>query len=544
MSRFSRSWVSNLTDPVTSPATNSGRSAVYAPRGVAATSHPLATGAAVRVLESGGNAFDAAVTAAAVLNVVEPHMTGAGGDMFAILWVEAEKRLVGLDAMGRSGSKTDWQALSEAGSQDVPSEGARSITVPGALSGWNALVETYGTMTLQEVLEPAIRLAEGGFPVSPIVAANWAKQAPAVRANEGAAKTFLIGGEAPKTGEWFTNADLAGTLRHIAEEGIGTFYGGELGERIVAGIDELGGYITLDDLNSHECRWVEPLSIDYKGYALHELPPAGQGIGALQMLKMLEGVDLQSMGRHSAEYLHTTIEAKKLAYADLARHVADPDHMDVQPAALLDDDYLAERAGLIDPGAAAVRPNPGRPATEAETIYMTVADQYGNMISFINSLYGAFGSHVVVPGTGLALQNRGAGFTMEEGHPNQIAPNKRPYHTIIPAFVTRGGEPWLSYGVMGGAMQPQGHVQVLLNIVEFGMDVQEAIDAPRFRHYEGQSVAVENLAKDVAHRLESLGHELRDEPGGSFGGGQAIQRLTRGWVAGSDPRKDGMAAGH
>ena len=508
-----------------------------------ATSQPLATGAALKVLEAGGNAVDAAVAAAAVLNVTEPYMTGIGGDMFAILWWADEGRLVGLDASGKSGSKVDVQALLAEGADRVPGSGARSVTVPGALSGWQALLERYGTMSMAEVLESAIRIADEGFPVTPIIAKDWADNVEALRRDEGAAATFLIDGEAPDAGEWFRNPDLARTFRGIAADGIGTFYGGELGHRVVAGLDRLGGYITLQDLRNHEYRWVTPLSVDYKGYTLHELPPAGQGVAALQMLKILEGFDLKSMGHNSAHYLHTLIEAKKLADADLNRYVADPDHMEVQPDVLLDSAYLAGRAGLIDPAVAADRPDPGHFATESETIYLTVADEHGNMISFINSVFGYFGSRVVVPGTGFVLQNRGSGFTLEEGHPNRMAPNKRPFHTIIPAFVTKGGQPWMSFGVMGGAMQPQGHVQVLLNLIEFGMDPQEAIDAARFRHFSGKTVAIENLDPGVAKRLEALGHALRDPDGIAFGGGQAILKLVRGWAAASDPRKDGMAAG-
>jgi gamma-glutamyltranspeptidase/glutathione hydrolase len=535
---------SRMTGPVTSPATYSGRSTVYAPNGVAATSQPLATGAALAILEGGGNAIDAAVAAAAMLNVTEPHMTGMGGDMFAILWSAEEGRLVGLDASGKSGSKIDVDALMAGGMERVPSRGARAVTVPGALSGWSALVHTYGTMSLADVLAPAIRVAEEGFPVTPIIAQDWAGSVETLRRNPGAASTFLLDGEAPRAGEWFRNPDLARTFRRVATEGAGVFYGGELGQEIVAGLDELGGFLTVDDLANHAVRWVEPLSVDYKGYTLHELPPAGQGIAALQMLKMLEDVDFSSMRHNSAEYLHTLIEAKKLAHADLARYVADPDHMDVRPEALLESAYLKDRAGLIDPGHAAERAEPGEPAMASETVYLTVADRHGNMISFINSVYDYFGSGVVVPGTGLILQNRGAGFTLEEGHPNRIAPNKRPLHTIIPAFVTRGGQPWLSFGVMGGSMQPQGHVQVLLNMIEYGMDPQEAIDAARFRHLNGTTVAIENLDPEVAARLQELGHELRDPRGIAFGGGQAILRLERGWAAASDPRKDGMAAGN
>lgn len=535
---------SAMSRPVTSPATRSGRSTVYAPHGVAATSQPLATGAALRILQDGGNAIDAAVAAAAMLNVTEPHMTGMGGDMFAILWSAEEGRLVGLDASGRSGSKVDVEALAGDDPERVPGSGAKAVTVPGALSGWSALVEHYGTMPLADVLAPAIATAEEGFPVTPIIAHDWAGAVDALSRNEGAAATYLIGGRAPAAGDWFRNPDLARTFRRVAEEGPETFYGGALGAEIVAGLDRLGGFLTIEDLRSHEPRWVEPLSMGYGAYTLHELPPAGQGIAALQMLGMLRDADVASMGHNSAQYLHTLIETKKLAYADLARYVADPDHMDVRPEALLDPAYLSRRAGLIDPRRAAERPDPGRLVTDSETIYLTVADRHGNMVSFINSLYSAFGSRVVVPGTGLLLQNRGAGFTMEEGHPNRIAPRKRPMHTIIPAFVTRDGEPWLSYGVMGGAMQPQGHVQVLLNIVEFGMDPQEAIDAARFRHFSGTRVAVESLDPGVAAELEAMGHELLERDGGAFGGSQVILKLARGWAAGSDPRKDGMAAGH
>jgi len=534
---------SRMTGPVRSPATYSGRSTVYAPNDAVATSQPLATTTALEILAAGGNAIDAAVAAAAVLNVTEPHMTGMGGDMFAILWDASSGRLVGLDASGKSGSNINVDALLAEEEPSVPGSGPRSVTVPGALSGWSALIQEYGTMTLADILAPAIRIANTGFPVTPIIAQDWAGTVNGLRRDTGAAATFLVDGEAPKAGDWFQNPDLAQTFQRVADGGPQVFYGGDLGREIVDGLARLGGYLTLEDLRSHEARWVEPLSIEYKGYQLWELPPAGQGIAALQMLKMLEGYDFSVMEHNSAEYLHTLIEAKKLAHADLDRYIADPDHMDVQPEALLDATYLTGRAALIDPVRAADRPDPGHLVTDSETIYLTVADRHGNMISFINSIYGYFGSRVVVPGTGLVLQNRGAGFTLEEGHPNQIAPNKRPLHTIIPAFVTKDREPWLSYGVMGGSMQPQGHVQVLLNMVEFGMDPQEAIDAARFRHFSGTRVAIENLDPEVGSALEALGHQLRDPQGIAFGGGQAILRLVRGWAAASDPRKDGMAAG-
>ncbi|MCG6956456.1 MAG: gamma-glutamyltransferase [Gemmatimonadetes bacterium] len=529
---------------VTSPATKSGRSTVYAPRGVVATSQPLATGVALKILQDGGNAFDAAVAAAAVLNVTEPYMTGIGGDMFALAWSAKEGRLVGLDGSGKSGSKTSYEALAAAGEKSVPYRGARSITVPGALSGWNALIERYGSMKLGEVLQPAIRIAEEGYPVTPIIAQDWQHNENVLRGNAGAASTFLVGGHAPKASEWFRNPDLARTFRRIAAGGPGVLYGGDLGKEIIAGLDSLGGYLTLDDLKNQKVRWVDPMSVDYRGYTVWELPPAGQGVAALEMLGVLRGFDLKSMGHNSARYLHTLIEAKKLAYADLDEYIADPEYMKIKAQQLLDPEYVRNRAALIDPNHAASRPDPGKVATQSETIYLSVGDQYGNMVSFICSVYEYFGSGVVVPGTGFVLQNRGAGFNMRPDSPDRIGPNKRPFHTIIPAFVTRSGKPWLSFGVMGGSMQPQGQVQVLLNLIDFGMDLQEAIDAPRFRHFSGTTVAIENLPDSVAQALEAMGHTLRSPLGVAFGGAQAVMKLARGYAAGSDPRKDGMAAGY
>jgi gamma-glutamyltranspeptidase/glutathione hydrolase len=418
------------------------------------------------------------------------------------------------------------------------------VTVPGALGGWHALLARFGRMSLAEALQPAIRIAEEGFPVTPVIARDWEASVDLLAADPGARATYLVGGRAPSPGGWFRNPDLARSLRSVAARGVGALYGGELGARVVEGLAALGGWLTLGDLAGCEPRWVEPLSVTYAGHTLYELPPAGQGIAALQMLAMLEFLDVATMEHNSPDYLHTLIEVKKLAYADLARHVADPDHMRVSPARLLDRDYLAGRASLVDPARAAARADPGRFATHAETVYLAAADEDGNMVSFINSIAGYFGSGVVVPGTGFALQNRGAGFTLEAGHPNRLAPRTRPFHTIIPAFVTRDGEPWLAFGVMGGPMQPQGHVQVLLNLLAFGMDVQEAIDAPRLRHLDGRSVAVERLDPAAARDLVARGHELLPAESTTFGGGQAVLRLARGWAAGSDPRKDGMAAGH
>jgi gamma-glutamyltranspeptidase/glutathione hydrolase len=528
------------------PTTLAGRSTVYAPNGAVATSQPLATGAALRVLQEGGNAFDAAVTAAAVLNVVEPHMTGMGGDVFALFWSAREGRLVGLDATGRSGSLATPDTILALGMDDVPYRGARAVTVPGALSGWARLLEEYGTLTLARALEPAIVVAEGGFPVSPIIAGQWQGTQEVLRRDPGARDTYLMeDGEAPEAGEWFRNPDLASTFRRVARGGPQVFYGGELGREIVEAVQEQGGFLTLEDLRSHESQWVEPLSVDFRGYTVWELPPAGQGIAALQMLKLLEPFDLAGMGHNSPEYLHHLVEAKKLAFADLARYVSDRAHLEEDPTALLADEYIQERRTLLDPDRAAERVDPGRPFHRGETIYLSVADREGNMVSFINSIYEYFGSGVVVPGTGFTLQNRGAGFTLEEGHPNRIGPRKRPFHTLIPGFVTRDGEPWLAFGVMGGSMQPQGHVQLLLNLLLFDMDLQDAVDAPRFRSFGGARLALESpVGEEVRRALEAMGHVLVDESRVAFGGAQAVMRLDPGWAAGSDPRKDGMAAGH
>ncbi len=526
------------------PTTLAGRSTVYAPNGVAATSQPLATAAALKVLQDGGNAFDAAITAAAVLNVVEPHMTGMGGDVFALFWSAEEQRLRGLDASGRAGSLATPDTILALGMDDVPYRGAGAVTVPGALSGWAALLEEYGTLSLAQALAPAIDIAENGFPVSPIIARQWSGNVRILRQDPGARDTYLIDGErAPEAGEWFRNPDIAASYRMVAQDGPGVLYGGALGASIVETVQAQGGFLTLQDLRDHKPEWVEPLSADFQGYQVWELPPAGQGIAALEMLKILDSFDLKSMGHNSPEYLHHIIEAKKLAFADLARYVSDRDHLEGDLTALLEDDYIARRSALIDPTRAAERVDPGRPFNNGETIYLTVADREGNMVSFINSIFEYFGSGVVAPGTGFVLQNRGAGFTLDEGHPNQIAPRKRPFHTLIPGFVTKDGDPLLAFGVMGGSMQPQGHAQLLLNLLVFDMDLQDAVDAPRVRHMGGTRIVLETpISDDVRLSLWEMGHTISN--GGSFGGAQAILRLARGWAAGSDPRKDGMAAGH
>ena len=531
--------------------TMAGRSTVYAPNGVVASSQPLATGAGLAVLQRGGNAIDAAVTTAAMLNVVEPMMTGVGGDMFAIVWLADEQRMVGLNASGRAGALMTREELVDRGHESMPRSGAETITVPGALAGWQTLLDTHGTISLAEALEPAIRMAEEGFPASPVIVDFWEGAQEMLSRDEGARATFLIDGKrAPRAGEWFSNPDFARTLRLIAKGGPDVLYGGKLGEEIVQRVSELGGFLTMDDLRSHRVDWVETISVPYRGYRLHELPPNGQGIAALEILRLLEPFDLQAMGHNSVAYLHHLIEAKKLAYADLEHFVGDPSTMEVSPDELLSDAFIDSRRALLDPERAIERADPGTAITASETTYFTVADRHGNMVSFINSIASAFGSGVVVPGTGFALQNRGVGFSLDAGSANAVAPGRRPFHTIIPAFVTKTAadgreEPWLSYGVMGGAMQPQGHVQVLLNLVEFGMDLQGALDAARFNHLDGNRVAIEPVVPlEVRRQLEAMGHVLADPEGVFFGGGQAIMRLERGWAAASEPRMDGMAAGH
>jgi gamma-glutamyltranspeptidase / glutathione hydrolase len=540
------------------PSTLAGRSTVYAPNGAIATSHPLASAAGLHVLQNGGNAIDAAVTAAAVLTVVEPHMVGIGGDLFAIIWSAREERLSGLNASGRSGALMTRSELVRRGRDRVPLDGAEAVTVPGAVSGYVALLERYGTISLADALAPAIRIAEEGFPVTPIIAADWANEVERLQGDAAAAATFLVdGARAPGEGEWFRNRDLARTLREVAQHGPAHMYGGALGQRIAEHVHSLGGFLTSADFAEHRPSWIEPISVPFRGYRLWELPPNGQGIAALEMLRILDGYDLAALGHNSVAYLHHLIEAKKLAYADLDQHVADPEHMRISVDDLLGDEFIRTRRERLDPRRAAHRPQPGELLTDGETIYLAASDADGNMISLISSVYYAFGSGVVVPGTGIALQNRGAGFTMAEDLPNTVAPGKLPFHTIIPAFVTRtatdtgvkresaGEEPWLAFGVMGGAMQPQGHVQVLLNMLVFGMAIQQAIDAPRFRHMDGLRVALEApIGEDVRAGLRALGHQVIAERGTSFGGAQAVLRLPRGWAAGSDPRKDGTAIGH
>jgi gamma-glutamyltranspeptidase/glutathione hydrolase len=534
--------------------TMAGRSPVYAPNGAAATSQPLATTAALAVLQRGGNAVDAAIAAAAVLSVVEPMMTGVGGDMFALMWSAKEKKLVALNASGRAGSLMTREELVKRGRTRIP-RGIETVTVPGALAGWDALLKKYGTMTLAQLLEPAIGYAENGFVVTPVISGDWAGQRMILMRDEGAKATFLPNGEPPKAGDYFRNPDYAATLRQIAKEGPSTLYGGALGQKLVARIQQLGGFLTIDDLKKNQPTWVTPISTTFKGYRVWELPPNNQGIATLEMLRILDPYDLKTMGFNSATYLHHLIEAKKLAYADLTRFVGDADHLTIPPSRMLSDEFIAERRSHFDSKKAQTQVSPGPERTASETIYLSVADKDGNMVSFINSLFDEFGSGIVVPGTGFALHDRGSGFTMDPGLPNTVAPGKRPFHTLIPGFVTKpgpnaaadgsGDEPYMTFGLMGGGMQAQGHAQFLINMLVFGMNIQEAMDVGRFRHESGVRVIVESAVPDsVINQLKAMGHEVTIARPSQFGGSQAIIKLSKGYVAGSDPRKDGHAAGY
>ena len=530
------------------------RSPVLARNGVVAASQPLAAQAGLRTLQDGGNAVDAAVATAAVLNVVEPMMTGVGGDVFAIVYLAAEGALLGLNGSGRAPTGATTEYYAHRGITRMPGGGIHSATVPGTVDGWDQLLRRAGTMTFAEVLRPAIAYAEQGYPVSEIIASQWEESARALVGDADAARTWLPDGRAPRPGSVVANPALARTLRLLAEEGRDAFYQGEIARAIVAKSQALGGLFTLDDLASHTSTWVEPVHTTYRGYEVYELPPNTQGVAALQMLNMLEGYDLAALGPQSPEYWHLLIEAKKLAYADLDAHLADPAFAPVPTERMIAKEYAAQRRLRIDLHRAAGRMASGLPAAvprprpgAGDTVYLAAADRWGNLVSFINSLYGLFGSGVGVGDTGILLHNRGALFTLDPAHPNRVEPHKRPYHTLVPAFAMRDGRPWLAFGVMGGDMQPQGHVQVLVNLIDFGMNVQAAGDVARCHHFQAPNVvAVEaGFAPDVLQELPARGHRLARAPG-VYGGYQAIQvdPATGAYAAASDPRKDGHAAAY
>jgi gamma-glutamyltranspeptidase / glutathione hydrolase len=532
------------------------RSAVIARHGMAATSQPLATITAIRVLQQGGNAIDAAIAANAVLGVVEPMSCGLGGDLFAIVWDSKTKKLVGLNASGRSPAAASIELFHSKGLNAIPTHGPLSWSVPGCVDGWDQLRQRFGTKPWPELLGPAIDYAENGFPVTEIIAADWHEAEPSLKAIPSSAKCFLPDGHAPATSSVFRNPDLARSLRAIAAGGRDAFYRGPIAEAIVQYSASVGGLFAQADFTQHTSTFVDPVSTSYRGYDVWELPPNGQGIAALQMLNLLEPYDLKSLGPQSAEALHLMIEAKKLAYEDRAKFYADPDFGPLPVSTLISKSYAARRRALINPVHANLQPMPGDPA-QADTIYMTVVDGNFNCVSLIQSNFHGFGSHHVPAGLGFPLQNRGCLFALDPTHLNRLEPRKRPFHTIIPGFVTKDGKPWLSFGVMGGDMQAQGHVQVLCNMIDFGMDVQEAGEAPRFRHFgssepTGQpakgagSVALESgIPEEVVRKLEAKGHQIA-RARGSFGGYQAIRiDLENGvLIGGSDPRKDGCAMGY
>jgi gamma-glutamyltranspeptidase/glutathione hydrolase len=509
-------------------------------RNVVATGQPLAAQAGLDVLRDGGNAMDAAVATAIALTVVEPYVNGIGSDAFALIW--AGGGLHGLNASGRAPRGLKREHFGDR--TEVPTRGWLGVTVPGAVSAWVEISRRFGTLPFERLAAPAIRYARHGFHVSPQCGEAWARSVRAYADFAAWQATFAPDGRAPRTGEVFRSEDHARTLEEIAATKGESFYRGALAEKIAAAAAADGAAMTAADLAAHRADWVRPIAADYRGFALHEIPPNGQGIVALVTLGILRHLDVGAHAPDSAASIHLQIEAMKLAFADGHRFVADPEAMDVEPAALLDDGYLRERAALVDRSRAQDfqhgTPKPGG------TVYLTAADAEGNMVSYIQSNYTGFGSGIVIPGTGIAMQNRGACFTLERGHPNEAGPGKRPYHTIIPGFVTQDDRPAMSFGVMGGFMQPQGHVQVLTRMIDHGQNPQAALDAPRWQVSKGLDVSIEpGFADSVYAALRDLGHhvEVVRARTVAHGGGQAIWRLDDGYCGASDQRRDGQAVG-
>jgi gamma-glutamyltranspeptidase/glutathione hydrolase len=534
------------------------RSEVIAAQGMAATSQPLATQIALEILRQGGSAVDAAIAANAALGLMEPTGCGIGGDLFAIVWDSSKEELAGLNASGRSPRSLTLGEFERLGLEKVPPFGPLPVSVPGAVDGWFELHGRYGRLPMADVLGPAIRYAREGFPLSEVIAHHWGRNAERLKDYPGFAEVYMPGGRAPVKGEMFRNPRLADTYEAIAEGGRDAFYKGDMARAIGDYMAENGGFLSYEDMAAHESEWVTPVSTNYRGYDVWEIPPNGQGIAALQILNILEGYDLSSMGHDSAEYLHLLTEAKKLAYEDRARFYADMAFADVPVARLISKDYANQRRALIDPGRAAARYPAGDDAQleRGDTIYLTVADSDGNMVSLIQSNYRGMGSGMTPAGLGFVLQDRGEAFSLKPGHPNVYEPGKRPFHTIIPAFVTRAGKPLMSFGVMGGGMQPQGHVQILVNMIDFGMNLQEAGDAPRLRHTgssqptdevmtDGGVVSLENgFSPETVRGLLERGHRVQTAMGG-YGGYQAIYRDHEHgvYIGASESRKDGQASG-
>jgi len=540
------------------PRCAAGRSEVIAAHGMVATSQPLAVMAGVDVLRRGGTAVDAAIAANAMLGLVEPMSCGLGGDLFAIVWDAKAERLHGLNGSGRAPRAMTRASFADRGLDRIPDRGPLTWTVPGCVDGWFALHERFGRLPMSELLAPTIAAADEGFPVSPVIGRAWSRATELLASDPGARETFLIDGRAPRVGERMRNPALAASLRAIATRDRGGFYRGPIAEAIAASAGAHGGFLELDDLASHDSTWVEPISTTYRGFDVWELPPNTQGLAVLQMLSLLEGFDLRALGHNSTELLHLWIEAKKLAYEDRARHYADPAFAEVPLDRLLSKEHAVAQRARIDPARAAdAFPPLDGPPGDGDTVYLTAVDEERNAVSFIQSIYQGFGSGIAPGGVGFAMQNRGSLFALDPTHANALEPGKRPFHTIIPGFVTKHERPLFSFGVMGGDMQPQGQVQVLLNRLVFGMDVEEAGAAARIRHdgsstpvgdvmSDGGTVHVEpGISDDVVDGLRARGHRVEVSTDG-YGGYQGIwideaHGVLRG---GSERRKDGCAIGY
>ncbi|GEN98981.1 gamma-glutamyltranspeptidase [Novosphingobium sediminis] len=530
--------------------TAQSRSEVMALNGMVATSQPLASEAGLEVLHAGGNAFDAAVATAAAINVVEPEATGIGGDMFVIAWVAKEKRLVALDAAGRAPSGANLERYRKMFGKSMPEEGIHAALVPGAVDGWSVLLARYGKLGLGPALQPAIRIADQGFPLTERIGGEWQVSARLLAKDPDSAKTYMPGGKSLGWGDIFRNPDLAGAFRLIAKDGRDAFYKGPIAKAIVAKSQSLGGGFALADFDTIRARWVEPISTTFKGTTIHEMPPSTQGFAVLQIMNMLEvcpaKLGLGPLGPRSADYWHLMVEAKKLAYADLKRFNGDPDYSAIPVARLISKDYAAQQCSRIDMKKSAAI-GPDAPALGG-TAYITTADKEGNVVSLIYSVYDFFGSGVTVPGYGFVLSNRGNAFSLDPASPNAIAPGKRPFYTIIPGFVTKDGKPFFSFGVMQGGQQAQGQAQVLANLLAFGANVQSASDAARFNHnQQSNELRLESGLYDlVGADLAARGHKVIRDDGSEMGGYQGIMidPRTGAYRGGSDHRKDGMAVGY
>lgn len=532
------------------------RSDVIAQHAMACTSHPLATQIAIDILKQGGSAVDAAIAANAALGLMEPVSNGIGGDLFAIVWDANTQKLYGLNASGRSPQTLTRDEFAQRKLNKIPMYGVLPISVPGCVDGWAELHNKFGRLSMEKVLAPAIAYAREGVPVPEVIAYYWANGVKTFRNQPGFADTFMPNGRAPAQGDVFKNPGLADTLETIGNGGRDAFYRGPVAQKIAAFVQQHGGFLTVQDLAAHHSEWVQPVSVDYRGLTLWELPPNGQGIAALQMLNILEGYDLRSFGFGSSDHVHAFIEAKKLAFEDRAKYYADPAFNQLPVSQLISKEYARNRRSLIDMKRASAQYSPGN-IPDGDTIYLTVADKDRNMVSLIQSNYRGFGSGVCPPGLGFGLQNRGELFTLQEGHVNVYEPGKRPFHTIIPAFITKDGQPYMSFGVMGGAMQPQGHVQIVMNLVDFDMALQEAGDAPRIRHTmssqptgekmsDGGLVHLENgFDAEAIRDLVGRGHRIQASRGG-FGGYQAIRYDAKRdiYFGASESRKDGCAMGY